>query len=99
VLQDVHWSCGLIGYFPTYSIGNLLSAQLWEAAATALPSLNTQIEHGEFDPLLGWLRTNVHAYGTKYLPKELVLKATGKPLSARAYMDYLTAKYTDIYSL
>jgi len=99
VLQDVHWSCGLIGYFPTYSIGNLLSAQLWESATAALPSLNTQIEHGEFDPLLGWLRTNVHAYGSKYLPKELVLKATGKPLSARAYMDYLTAKYTDIYSL
>lgn len=99
VLQDVHWSCGLIGYFPTYSVGNLLSAQLMEAAKTALPTLDKQIEHGEFDPLLGWLRTNVHSYGSKYLPKELVLKATGKPLSAQDYMTYLTAKYTDIYAL
>ncbi len=99
VLQDVHWSCGLIGYFPTYSIGNLLSAQLWEAAKTALPDLDAQIERGEFAALLGWLRTNVHAYGSKYLPKELVLKATGKPLSARAYVTYLTTKYSDIYAL
>ena len=99
VLQDVHWSCGLIGYFPTYSIGNLLSAQLWEAAKATLPNLDAQIERGEFSPLLGWLRTNVHACGSKYLPKELVLKATGKPLSSRDYMAYLTAKYTDIYAL
>ena len=99
VLQDVHWSCGLIGYFPTYSIGNLLSAQLWEAAQAALPGLDAQIERGEFTPLLGWLRANVHSYGSKYLPKELVLKATGRPLSSRAYMAYLTAKYSDIYAL
>lgn len=99
VLQDVHWACGLIGYFPTYSIGNLLSAQLLSAARVALPDLDTQIEHGSFTALLDWLRTNVHGYGSKYLPKELVPKATGKPLSAKDYMAYLTAKYSDIYAL
>ena len=98
-LQDVHWSAGLIGYFPTYSIGNLLSAQLWNAIGKALPDLNAQIQAGQFAPLLDWLRENIHAYGGKYLPKELVIKATGEPLDARYYADYLHAKYSDIYGL
>jgi carboxypeptidase Taq len=99
VLQDVHWSAGLIGYFPTYSIGNLISAQLWSTAASALPCLEEQIEHGEFAPLLDWLHANVHAYGCKYLPHELVEKTTGAPLSASHYVDYLTLKYNGIYGL
>lgn len=99
VLQDVHWSIGLIGYFPTYSIGNLLSAQLWYAAKRALPDLDAQIERGEFTPLLDWLHTHVHGYGAKYLPAELVVKATGEPLSASCYRDYLTHKFHDIYGL
>ena len=99
VLQDIHWSIGLIGYFPTYSIGNLLSAQLWQAAHKTLPDLDAQIARGEFAPLLGWLRENVHRYGRKYLPGELAQKATGEPLTSRHYVDYLTAKYSDIYGL
>jgi carboxypeptidase Taq len=98
-LQDVHWSAGLIGYFPTYSIGNLLSAQLWHAIGQALPDRDAQLTDGEFAPLLDWLRENVHQYGSKYLPKELVVKATGEPLTSRYYVDYLHAKYSDIYAL
>ncbi len=99
VLQDTHWAIGLIGYFPTYSIGNLLSAQLWHAANDALPDLEAQIARGEFAPLLDWLRTHVHRYGRKYLPRELVVKATGEPLTSRCYVDYLTAKFSDLYAL
>jgi carboxypeptidase Taq len=98
-LQDVHWSAGLIGYFPTYSIGNLLSGQLWHTIRQALPDLDAQIERGEFAPLLGWLREHVHGYGNKFLPRELVVKATGEPLNSRYYLDYLRAKYSDIYGL
>ncbi|HZO90322.1 MAG TPA: carboxypeptidase M32 [Chthonomonadaceae bacterium] len=99
VLQDIHWAIGLVGYFPTYTIGNLLSAQLWHAARQALPDLDAQIARGEFAPLLGWLRQNVHRYGRKYLPGELAVKATGEPLTSRYYVDYLTAKFRDLYSL
>jgi carboxypeptidase Taq len=99
VLQDVHWSIGLFGYFPTYTLGNLLSAQLWHAAQQALPDLEPQIERGEFAPLLDWLRAHVHGYGHKYDPRELTVKATGEPLTSRSYLDYLNAKYREIYRL
>ena len=89
VLQDIHWSCGLVAYFPTYSIGNLLSAQLWNSAAQAIPDIDEKIERGEFAPLLGWLRENVHKYGRKFLPHELIKKATGEPLTSKYYVDYL----------
>lgn len=98
-LQDVHWSAGLFGYFPTYSVGNLLSAQLWARINEALPALNDQMAQGKFGELLDWLRENVHSFGSKYLPKELILRATGEPLTARYYVDYLSAKYGDIYAL
>ncbi len=98
-LQDIHWSAALIGYFPTYSIGNLLSAQLFQAARKTLPELDAQIERGEFAPLLNWLRENVHHYGSKFLPREVILKATGEPLNSRCYVDYMTQKYHDIYAL
>ncbi len=99
VLQDVHWSSGLIGYFPTYSIGNLLSAQLYEKALADQPSIPAEIERGEFGTLLNWLRENVHQYGRKYEPQELIVRATGKPLDAQAYMRYLKAKFGEIYGL
>src|SRR5262249_3301618 len=99
VLQDIHWSGGLIGYFPTYSIGNLLSAQLWHAAKRQLPDLDAAMERGEFAPLLAWLRENVHRYGRKLLPGEVIQQATGEPLTSRYYVDYLKAKFRDIYRL
>lgn len=98
-LQDVHWSGGLIGYFPTYTIGNLLSGQLQHSLRQALPDLDEQIARGEFAPLLGWLREHVHGYGRKYLPRELAVKATGEPLQAKYYIDYLQTKYKDIYGI
>lgn len=97
ILQDVHWSSGLVGYFPTYSIGNLLSAQLWEKATTDHPNIKTDVENAKFDTLLTWLRENVHQHGRNYLPKELIQRATGKPLSSDAYVRYLKTKYGEIY--
>ncbi len=74
VLQDVHWSAGLFGYFPTYTIGNLIAAQLYESADTALGGIDSQIEQGDFVPLLSWLRENIHSHGRKYTAEELVHK-------------------------
>ncbi len=98
-LQDVHWSAGLIGYFPTYTLGNIVSGQIWNAITKALPDVNGLMAKGEFVPILEWLRTNIHGYGSKFEPSELILKATGEPLTSCYYVDYLTGKYADIYSL
>ncbi|HEV2474293.1 MAG TPA: carboxypeptidase M32 [Chthonomonadales bacterium] len=99
VLQDIHWSGGMIGYFPTYSIGNLVSAQLLHSAEAALPDLQGMICKGEFEPLLEWLRHNVHRYGRKYMPDELIRKATGEPLSSSCYVSYLNRKYGELYGV
>ena len=98
-LQDIHWSCALIGYFPTYSLGNLISAQLFHAIRKTLPDLDAQIERGEFAPILGWLRENIHQYGSKFQPAELIERATGEKMTARYYTEYITGKYSDIYAL
>ncbi len=98
-LQDVHWSEGLIGYFPTYTLGNLISAQMFHKLRTAHPNLDAEIEQGNFTSVLGWLRENVHGYGAKFFPREVVLKATGEPLNSKYYVDYLNNKFSDIYSL
>ena len=99
VLQDVHWSAGLIGYFPTYSLGNVMSGQLWHAVRRAHPDLEEQIRRGQFAQLLEWLRANVHRYGRKYSPATLIEKATGEPINSRYYLEYLTAKFSEIYGL
>ena len=99
VLQDVHWANGLIGYFPTYSLGNLISVQLFEKAQRQHPSIPEEIEKGQFTLLLGWLRDNVHLHGKKFLPAELVERATGQLLQTHPYLTYLRNKYSEIYSL
>jgi carboxypeptidase Taq len=99
VLQDVHWAEGLIGYFPTYALGNLISGQLWHAIRAQMPDIEASVRAGEFAALLEWLRANVHRYGRKYPPAELIYKATGEPLTSRYYLEYLTTKYADIYGL
>ena len=99
VLQDVHWSEGLVGYFPTYALGNLVSGQLWSAIHAALPDIEGQIRRGQFADLLEWLRANVHRHGRKYLPAELVQRATNEALTSRYYLGYLTGKYGEIYGL
>src|SRR2546425_741331 len=97
VLQDVHWSNGLIGYFPTYSLGNLISVQLFEQAKAENRDIPGQIEWGDFSGLLEWLRTHVHRHGRKFLPMELVERATGSHFQAEPYIDYLKNKYSEIY--
>lgn len=99
VLQDIHWSAGLIGYFPTYALGNLVSAQLWEKINKDIRDLDQQIHNGKFDALLAWLRKNIHVHGHKYDPQDLVQKVAGSKIDPSAYVRYLTKKYSDIYGL
>ncbi len=99
VLQDVHWSGGSIGYFPTYALGNLISVQLWEKINASLPTLEDEISRGEFGALLAWLRNNIHQYGSKYDPQEIVQKATGSKIDPQPYLRYLKTKYSQIYNL
>lgn len=99
VLQDIHWSGGMIGYFPTYALGNLASAQLWEKLLEENPRVSDEIARGEFDTILGWMREHVHQYGSKFEPQEIMLKATGSKITPEPYMAYLRKKYTEIYDL
>ena len=98
-LQDIHWSLGMFGYFPTYTLGNLMSVQLFEAAKEALPTLETDTEQGNFSGLLGWLRENVHEHGARYKPADLLRQATGSDLSAEPYVAYLNNKFRALYGL
>jgi len=99
VLQDIHWSSGGFGYFSTYTLGNLISAQLWEKVNLDNPNLIDQIRQGKFDGLLSWLGTHIHQHGRKFEPKELVLKATGSKIDYAPYLRYLNNKYGEIYNL
>ena len=99
VLQDVHWSSGYIGYFPTYSIGNVISVQLWEAMQKDVPNINELIEKADFAPILAWLVENVHRHGAKYECQELVERVTGSRIDPQPYLRYLETKYQEIYSI
>lgn len=99
ILQDVHWSSGIIGYFPTYALGTLLSTQLYEAALRDHPELPNEIESGKFDTILHWMNTHIHQHGRKFKPADLIRRATGQDLDHKAYMRYLQNKYSQIYSL
>ncbi len=99
VLQDVHWSGGMIGYFPTYALGNLISVQLWECIQRDLSDLYNQIEQGQFSGILSWLRQNLHQYGAKYEPQVLVERVTGSKIDPQPYIRYLQTKFSDIYGL
>lgn len=99
VLQDVHWSSGMIGYFSTYALGNLISLQLWERINADIPDLTDQIRRGEFAALLNWLRDHIHRHGAKFEPQELVQRVTGSKIDPNPYMRYLQTKYGEIYGL
>ena len=99
VLQDVHWSAGSIGYFSTYALGNLVSAQLWERIHADVPDLDDRIRRGDFSTLLGWLREKVHRHGSKFEPQELVARVTGTKIDPAPYLRYLTTKFTEIYGM
>jgi len=98
-LQDIHWSHGALGYFPTYALGNLYAAQLFEAMQRAVPDVWEQVERAEFAPILAWLREHVHRHGRRKLPVEIVRAATGAEPSAEPFLRYLEGKYRGLYDL
>ena len=98
-LQDIHWSHGSFGYFPTYSLGSAMAAQLFQAAEADLGDVDAQVRDGEFDPLKQWLREHVHRHGQQYETNALVREATGDDFTADAFTDYVTEKYGALYDL
>lgn len=97
VLQDVHWSSGSFGYFPSYCLGNMIAAQLWECLQQTFPKLDEEISQGEYGTILQWLRKEIHSKGKKYDTEKLVEKVTGKPLSPKPLLKYLEQRYGPIY--
>lgn len=102
VLQDVHWSNGSFGYFPTYTLGNLYAAQFTARLHQDFggrEKIEAIIERGELGTILSWLRTNIHQYGSLYWPKELCIKVTGEELTPKYFLEYIKEKYTKIYQI
>jgi carboxypeptidase Taq len=93
VLQDMHWSIGLIGYFSTYELGNVMSVQFWRRAVQDLGDVEAQFARGEFVPLREWLRENVYRHGRMYAPRELLRRVTGSELDPAPYLEYLRTKF------
>jgi carboxypeptidase Taq len=98
-LQDVHWSGGLIGYFPTYSMGNLLSYQIWNTLQRDVPNTDELMARGDFAPILDWLVQKVYSKGRSIPPKDLIQQVTGKPMDPTDYLNGLQAKYAELYAL
>ncbi|NNE70587.1 MAG: carboxypeptidase M32 [Rhodothermales bacterium] len=98
-LQDIHWSLGAFGYFPTYALGNLMSAQLWSAMERDLGSLEDLVANGEFSPLLGWLRQNVHRHGRRKTATQILEATYGSGLDAGPWMAYARKKFGDLYDV
>jgi carboxypeptidase Taq len=99
VLQDIHWAEGIIGYFPTYAIGNVLAAQLWQVARSELPGLDEDLRRGQPSALRDWLRDRIHRHGRLYTPSELIERAVGGPLDPAPMLAHLRAKYGALYAL
>ena len=97
ILQDIHWSLGAIGYFPTYTLGNLISTQLFQQARTDLPDMERQIAVGQFSDLLNWLRRHVHRHGRKLTATEILERVTGAGLDAQSWLSYVKDKYGQLY--
>jgi carboxypeptidase Taq len=98
-LQDIHWSHGSFGYFPTYSLGSVLAAQLHAAAEDDIDNLDTKVRAGEFDDLHTWLTDNVHSHGQRYTTDDLIQEATGESFTADYFLDYAESKFGDLYDL
>jgi carboxypeptidase Taq len=99
VLQDVHWAAGSFGYFPTYSLGNVMAAQIWEAVRADLPDLDAQLAAGEFEPLFTALRERLYRHGAKRMPRETFERAAGAELSVEPYLRYLWGVAGDVYGV
>lgn len=99
VLQDIHWATGGFGSFPGYTVGNVISGQLMEAAHTQNPSIQAALNQGDYAPLVGWLTENIYRHGRAYTSTELLQRATGRELTTAPYLRYLTEKYSALYNL
>jgi carboxypeptidase Taq len=99
VLQDVHWSVGYYGYFPSYMFGNLYACQMATTIQQDLPDLDERIAAGDIHVLIDWIKTHVHQYGAVYQPDELMTRITGSPLDSSHFVRYVKSKYSDIYGL
>lgn len=97
VLQDVHWSGGAFGYFPSYCLGNMIAAQLWDTIQEVIPDLDTDFEQGDFTRLLSWLRENIHRQGQRYDTVALVERVTGQAISPKPLLKYLNDRYLPLY--
>ena len=98
-LQDIHWSMGAFGYFPTYTLGNLYAAQLLESMADELGDIDEIISSGDWSSMLSWLRLQIHDKGSVMTPSELIESATGKAPSPDAFLNYVESKYSKLYNL
>jgi carboxypeptidase Taq len=93
VLQDVHWTRGYVGYFPTYAMGNLIGGQMWHKLRSELDGIDEDMRRGEFGRLLGWLQENVYRHARRYTPRELMDRVVGEPMQAGAWLQYAKEKY------
>jgi carboxypeptidase Taq len=99
ILQDIHWSHGSFGYFPTYTIGSFYASQFYSQAAREISNIEDKIENGNTTELLNWLRENIHIQGKRYSAKDLCVMITGEELNFKYFMDYAVNKYSKIYSI
>ncbi len=99
VLQDIHWSAGLFGSFPTYTVGNVMASQFFTAAKAQVTDLDNALAAGNYTPLRGWLTENIYRFGRTYTPHELLERATGRGLEVTPYLAYLSSKYRELYDL
>jgi carboxypeptidase Taq len=97
VLQDIHWADGYLGYFPTYALGSVISAQIWERAKADLPDIQQSFAKGEFLSLREWLREHLHQHGRKFTAKETVEMVAGGPLDPEPFITYVTGKIDELY--
>ncbi len=98
-LQDVHWSRGMFGYFPTYSMGNLIGAQVWECLTKDIKDTEELMAKGDFEPILTWLTEKIYSKAKTLPPKELITQVTGRPMDASAWLSYVDDKYRRIYEI
>jgi carboxypeptidase Taq len=99
VLQDVHWAGGAFGYFPTYSLGNVIAAQIWDSVREELPDLDDQIRAGELEPLHRWLCERLYRHGGKFMPKEMIERVVEGPIDVGPYLRQLRERATEIYGI
>ena len=98
-LQDIHWSAGLFGSFPTYTLGNVMASQFYAAAQQALPNLDAELDAGNYALLRDWLTEQLYQYGRTYTPHELLTRVTGGGLDPEPYFKYLDGKFASVYRL